>query len=350
MVEALEGVPVSPGRWILALAAIIALRHFLEQVAGERRILYFLSYCLHYPLAYVAPLLALTVVLAVFARERADRVARLMLFAWLLTLLPPLLDMLVSRGRRRTRPHRLPHPEERVAVAGVREPAEPRVSRVPGADRRHPGRGGGGMPPRRAVRAPEDAGTPCEPPARSSPSTQRCSSSSRCRRSRSPSCGRSGPASRTCTRLVFDGGSVHRAFTGAPPFALSDLSSALLDLFVIVPLLAVWYRMADRDGFRSAVRLFDPLAAGLHAALVCLGIALARSIVLASVGAPMVAHPFDVAALAGLLVSAVLMQPAAAALAAAHGGEKRPRRGATEGGRCLPGSSSSSSRRSSLSA
>ena len=98
LVDAVEGTPVQPGRWILALASIVVLRHFLEQLAGERPILYFLSYMLHYPLAYVTPLLGLSVVLALFSRERIERVLKLMLFAWELTLLPPLVDMLLPRG------------------------------------------------------------------------------------------------------------------------------------------------------------------------------------------------------------------------------------------------------------
>lgn len=317
--EAVEGVPVSPGRWILALAAIITLRHFLEQLAGERRVLYFLSYCLHYPLAYVAPLLALTVVLAAFARERADRVIRLMLFAWLLTLLPPLLDMLVSRGAETPDiiGYLLPksgtlwqaflnllNPMYRGfqgPTAGIR--VEAAAGCLLAAVYVH-------LKTRNALRAVAAfVGVYATMffffalPAIALATARAL-----------------GSDVESVHRLFFDGGSVHRAFTGAPPFALSDLSTALVDLFVLVPLLAIWYRMADREGFRSAVRLFDPLTAGLHAALAVLGIVLARSVVLAAVGVPAIAHPFDVISLAGILASAVLVQPAAAALALVHGG------------------------------
>lgn len=320
-VEALESVPVPPGRWILALASIIALRHFLEQLAGERRILYFLSYFVHYPLAYLAPLLALTIVLAAFARERADRVIRLMLFAWLLTLLPPLLDMFVSRGTGTPDIIGYLLPKSGTLWQAFLNLLNPAYHGFQGPTVGIRVEAAAGcllaalyvhLKTRNALRAVAAFVAVYATmffffalPAIALAKARAL-----------------GADVESVHRLFFEAGSVHRAFGGAPPFALSDLSSALMDLFVIVPLLAVWCRMADRDRFRSIVRLFDPLTAGLHAALACLGIVLARSIVLGSLGVPAITHPFDVVSLAGILVSAVLLQPAAAALALAQ--ERRP--------------------------
>jgi tetratricopeptide (TPR) repeat protein len=336
IVEALEGIPAPPGRWILALASIIALRHFLEQLAGERRVLYFLSYFLHYPLAYVAPLLALTVVLAAFARERADKVIRLMLFAWLLTLLPPLIDMFVSRGA--ATPDLIGYllPKSGTLWQAFLNLLNPAYHGFQGPTAGIRVEAAGGcllaalyvhLKTRSALRAVAAFVAVYAtmffffalPPIALAVARA------------------FGSDVDSVNRLFFEGGSVHRAFAGAPAFALSDLSTALMDLFVVVPLLAIWCRMADRDRFRSIVGLFDPLTAGLHAALVCLGFALARSIILSSVGVPAITHPFDVVSLAGMLASAVLVQPAAAALALVHGGardlpEETRRRIALDGG------------------
>jgi tetratricopeptide (TPR) repeat protein len=321
IVETLEGVPVPPGRWILALASIIALRHFLEQLAGERRILYFLSYCLHYPLAYVAPLLALTLVLAAFARERADRVIRLMLFAWLLTLLPPLLDMFVSRGA--AAPELIGYllPKTGTLWQAFLNLLNPAYHGFEG--------------PTAGIRIEAAvgcllAGVYVHLKARSALRTVAAMVAVYVTMFfffALPAIALAvarvlGSDIDSVHRLFFEGGSVHRAFSGAPAFALSDLSTALVDLFVVAALLAVWCRTVDRDRFRSAARLFDPLTAGLYAALVCLGMVLARSVVLGLLGVPAVTHPFDVVSLAGMLASAVLMQPAAAALALAHAGER----------------------------
>jgi hypothetical protein len=100
IIDAVETMPLSVGKWLLVLGSIIVVRHFLEIVSGRANIYFFTSYLIHYPLAYVAPLLGLVVVLAVMSGERVERVSRLMLFAWLLTLLPPTIDLLLDRGAR----------------------------------------------------------------------------------------------------------------------------------------------------------------------------------------------------------------------------------------------------------
>ncbi|MBM3306819.1 MAG: tetratricopeptide repeat protein [Candidatus Eisenbacteria bacterium] len=321
--ERFEDARVSLGAWLLGLVSIVAVRHFLEQLAGGRKILYFLAYFLHYPLAYVAPLLGLTIVLAAFARERADRVIRLMLFAWLLTLLPPLLDMLVSRGA--PAPEIIGYLIPRTGTlgqaflnlwnplykgfqgptAGIR--IEAAIGCVLAACYVH-------LKTRSALRAAAAFvaiyvtmffffALPALVLA-----VVRIF----------------GADVDGVQRLFFTSGAVHRAYAGAQPYALSDLSSALVDLFVTVPLLAVWCRMAAPERFRSVARLFDPFAAAVHAALAALGIALARGVVVRAFGTPAVTHPFDPLALAGIVVAAALMQPAAAAMAAAHADGDRP--------------------------
>ena len=59
LIDTVESMPITLGRWLLILAAIIVVRHFLEQVSGQLKTIYFLSYFIHYPLAYLAPMLGL---------------------------------------------------------------------------------------------------------------------------------------------------------------------------------------------------------------------------------------------------------------------------------------------------
>lgn len=80
------------------LLAIIATRHLLEIGVAKNPIYTDLATFVHYPLAYVAPFLALSLTLASWARWSPLRVVRLMTLAWVLTLTPPLLDLLLHRG------------------------------------------------------------------------------------------------------------------------------------------------------------------------------------------------------------------------------------------------------------
>ncbi len=99
-VQRMEQLPIGPGHLALALGGIIALRTFLEIVVAQNPVFPGLAAFIHYPLAYVAPFLGLTLVLAAWSRVAPARVARLMLLAWLLTLAPPVLDLFIHRGSR----------------------------------------------------------------------------------------------------------------------------------------------------------------------------------------------------------------------------------------------------------
>ena len=96
-VDWIEESPITPARWAGLLAAVIAVRHLLETATSQYPLYSSVQFFVHYPLAYLAPLLALTLLLSFLSGERVERVARLMLFAWLLTLLPPLVDLAAGR-------------------------------------------------------------------------------------------------------------------------------------------------------------------------------------------------------------------------------------------------------------
>ncbi len=97
-VDRLEALEFSPFSWTLVFFAIVLARNFLEQFGPERIVFDFPSFFLHFPFAYVAPVLGLSILLALLAGERVEKVTKAMLFAWFLTLLPPLFDLATGRG------------------------------------------------------------------------------------------------------------------------------------------------------------------------------------------------------------------------------------------------------------
>ncbi|HHN75137.1 MAG TPA: tetratricopeptide repeat protein [Acidobacteria bacterium] len=94
-----EQLPWGPATVAVLLAAVIAVRNLVEIVVARNPVFEALAAFVHYPLAYVGPFLALVLVLAGWARVPPARVARLMAIAWLLTLVPPLADLLLHRHR-----------------------------------------------------------------------------------------------------------------------------------------------------------------------------------------------------------------------------------------------------------
>lgn len=332
--ETLEGRPITLARWLLVLAAIIVLRHFLEQMSGQKKTLYFLSYFIHYPLAYVAPLLALSVLLAAFARERVERVTRLMLFAWLLTLLPPLIDLALPRagdapqligyliprsGGLGTAFVNLFNPtygEFQGTTTGIR--IEAAIGCVLGAFYVH-------MKTRSIGRAIVSFFAVyvtmffffALPPILLAITRL------------------FGSDVENVYVLLFGRASVHRAFVNATPFGVSDLSNALVDLLVIAPILALWYRLYDREKFRALLRAIDPAQVAFHTLLTLAGMALGARLLLGSRGLLQISHPFDVIAIAGVLAASLFASLAAGSLRGIHAPEGAPdavgdRRWATE--------------------
>lgn len=95
-VEDLEVISVGPAGWTAAFLATVAIRHLLELRSGRFPLYPPSAFYVHYVLAYLAPLLLLSLILSVFSSVRLESVLRLMLLAWGLTLLPPLVDTLVA--------------------------------------------------------------------------------------------------------------------------------------------------------------------------------------------------------------------------------------------------------------
>jgi tetratricopeptide (TPR) repeat protein len=317
LAEKVEAMPITLGRWLLILGAIIVLRHFLEQLSGQQKTLYFLSYFLHYPLAYIAPLIALAIVLSAFSRERIERVTRLMLFAWLLTLLPPLIDIL--RAHSTESPELIGYLIPRSgtlsgaffnllnpgyhqfqgATAGIR--IEAGLGCLLGAYYVH-------LKTRSLLRSLLAFATIYVTMFFFFTLPVIVLAVSRVM----------GGDAANVYQLFFARASVHRAFANATPFALSDMSNALVDLLVLAPLLIVWYRMYDRARFGVLRRLFDVPVVTFHLLSTLAGLLLGARLLMGSRGLQAIAHPFDVISIVGILASSLFVAVAASALRELH--------------------------------
>jgi tetratricopeptide (TPR) repeat protein len=97
-IKRIEELRITSFQWLLFFLAIVVARNFLEQFGPEKEVFNFPSFFIHFPFAYIAPVLALSIILSLLARERIERVTKLMLFAWFLTLIPPIIDLVIGRG------------------------------------------------------------------------------------------------------------------------------------------------------------------------------------------------------------------------------------------------------------
>ncbi len=98
LADDVEARPWNAGTLALLVAGVIVVRNVLEITVARNPVFEGLAAFVHYPLAYVGPFAALTLVLAAWSGVAPLRVARLMSLAWLLTLLPPAVDLLVHHG------------------------------------------------------------------------------------------------------------------------------------------------------------------------------------------------------------------------------------------------------------
>jgi len=98
-IDLLEGKRVGPVQWMVIFFSIVIFRNLLESFSGNLPIPEMGSFFLHYPFAFVPQVFYLIIVLSVFSGEHISKVTKLMLFVWTLTLLPPLIDFLLPAAK-----------------------------------------------------------------------------------------------------------------------------------------------------------------------------------------------------------------------------------------------------------
>ena len=98
LVERVEDLSVNPFQWVLIFFSIVIVRNFLDQFGPQKAVFNFPSFFLHFPLANLALALVLSILLALLARQKIEKVTTLMLFAWFLTVIPPLFHLFAGKG------------------------------------------------------------------------------------------------------------------------------------------------------------------------------------------------------------------------------------------------------------
>jgi len=90
----LEEYPMGLARWFLIFMSVVFVRDILEGFSGRIPFVHPIDFFIHYPLAFLNPILALSIVLAIFSQVNVLRVTKLMLFvSAAVFLMPPLLDL-----------------------------------------------------------------------------------------------------------------------------------------------------------------------------------------------------------------------------------------------------------------
>ncbi len=87
--------PATPWQLAAVFAVTVILRNLMEAIALGI-VFPAPAFVLHFPVAYVYPMLTLVFVMRVFSRYDTAKLLRIMVLAWTLTLLPPLLDKLAG--------------------------------------------------------------------------------------------------------------------------------------------------------------------------------------------------------------------------------------------------------------
>ncbi len=95
LVERVAAIEASAGSLLALFVFTVVLRNLLES-AQVGTVFPPAAFAFHFPIAYVFPMLGITAVMQAMSGYPAGKLLKLMVFAWTLTLLPPVLDVLMG--------------------------------------------------------------------------------------------------------------------------------------------------------------------------------------------------------------------------------------------------------------
>jgi hypothetical protein len=87
--------PATPWQLAALFAVTVIIRNLMEAVSLGI-VFTAPSFLLHFPVAYVYPMLALVFLMRIFSGYSAAKLLKIMVFAWTLTLLPPIIDSIAN--------------------------------------------------------------------------------------------------------------------------------------------------------------------------------------------------------------------------------------------------------------
>jgi tetratricopeptide (TPR) repeat protein len=98
LLDYFERAPVTLGRALAILAAVFAFRNVFEALAAGAPLYYPAAFLVHFPLAYLPGIVLVPLVLAALSGERVERVTKVLVVAWALTVLPPLFELIAGHA------------------------------------------------------------------------------------------------------------------------------------------------------------------------------------------------------------------------------------------------------------
>ncbi|MCX7021907.1 MAG: hypothetical protein NTW26_06500 [bacterium] len=98
LLDYFERAPVTLGRGLAILAATFAFRNVFEALAAGAPLYYPAAFLVHFPLAYLPGIVLIPLVLAALSGERVERVTKVLIAAWALTILPPLFELIAGHA------------------------------------------------------------------------------------------------------------------------------------------------------------------------------------------------------------------------------------------------------------
>ncbi len=96
LLDYFESAPITLGRALALLAATFAFRNIFEALAAQAALYYPAAFFVHFPLAYLPGIVLIPLVLAALSGERVERVTKVLIVAWTLTILPPVLELVMG--------------------------------------------------------------------------------------------------------------------------------------------------------------------------------------------------------------------------------------------------------------
>ncbi|MBN1435396.1 hypothetical protein JW921_11605, partial [Candidatus Fermentibacterales bacterium] len=96
IIDWIADLPVSTAQMVALFCFTVIARNLLEGFSTGI-MFHWSAFALHFPIAYVFPMLSLVALMHLLSGYSLRRLLKLMVFAWTLTLLPPLIDFALSR-------------------------------------------------------------------------------------------------------------------------------------------------------------------------------------------------------------------------------------------------------------
>lgn len=96
--EKLENTPMTLPAWLLSFSAIVMIRIGLESFSAKQGDLFTVTSFAHLYFFFISAILSLILIMWFFTKENITKISRLALYGWVISLTPPIVDLIISKG------------------------------------------------------------------------------------------------------------------------------------------------------------------------------------------------------------------------------------------------------------